>query len=328
MTDDNNDGRISLSRRKALAGIGTIGAAGALGAFGTYAQFTDTEEGAVTFTAGGIDGMVEGGARYNGDVVDELADFSIEESPTGIGLDVTLDDVKPGDYGCFSFKINVTNNPAWVAACLGYTNDVDGESFEPEVDADPHVGSTGYTGQTPGEGELAESILTIPFYKPPNSNPSGIWDPCVFFDEEVDDFDHTNYQGSGAVGTPTQFWSNSEQGLVPATLAEASQYTMINSATWGDDGNVQTYDLGDSIAVDQGCYFLNGDATTDENQQGAAPLQPGTDLYVGWDWHLPFDTGNIAQGDEITLQLGFVFGQTRHTESAQLSNVFSPGSNT
>lgn len=340
MTDDNDDG-FRLSRRKALAGLGTVGAAAGLGGLGTYAQFTDTEQETFTFTAGGIDGMVEAGARYNGTVIHDFDGNSLNpadydtvggfDTSGALGLSFDLTDVKPGDHGCFSFRIEVTNNPAWVAACVGIDNNVDGESFEPEVDPDPHVDAADVGASAlnvDGEGDLADSILTIPFYKPPDQSPSGVWNPCIFYDEDSESYDPALYDGSGAVGTPTQFWSNSESGLLPHTLADAAQMQMIDTQTWGDDGiGIATYDVDDSIAVDPGCVFLNGAATDDQNQQQAGPLQPGTDLYFGWDWHLPFDVGNIAQGDSLDLQLGFVFGQTRHTESAQLSNVFAPQQN-
>lgn len=334
---EKDDGSFSLSRRKALAGLAGIGGATALGGAATFAQFTDTESEEITFTAGGIDGMVEAGARYNGTVLQDFSgnDFTSEEDienvgfddSGGLGLNVTFEDVKPGDYGCFAFKLTVTNNPAWVAACLGYKNDVDGESFEPEAEVDSDSGEEGYAdGETPGE--LAENILTIPFYKGASAPSSGgKFDPCSFFDEETETFDYTNYEGSQAVNTPTNFWDNSEEGLLPLTLQDASTQQGLDTQAWGDM-EPMTYNVDDSIAVGDGCVFLNGDNPSTENQQGAAPLQPGDEIWMGWDWHLPFDTGNVVQGDQITLQLGFNFGQTRHTESAKLSNIYSPGSNT
>lgn len=322
------DGRTYISRRKALAGIGTVGAAATLGGIGTLAQFTDTEETVQTFTAGGIDGMVRAGASYNGQDLQDFSSSDFEpQSEDGIGLDVTLDDIKPGDHGCFAFGISVENNPAWVAACLGYEGSIDGQVFEPEVQVDDDLGSSQIGAQgVDSDGELPAHLLTIPFYKGSTEPTSDTWDPCVFFDPELGEFHVQGYEGSGAVGTNTDFWDNSEPGLVPATLDDAVTYTMVDTAAWGDGGEVTTYDVDpqDSIAVGEGCVFLNGDGPSTQNQQGAAPLQPGDEIWFGWDWHLPFDTGNVVQGDSLDLKLGFVFGQTRHTESAQLSNVFAP----
>lgn len=323
---DEDGGRFDLSRRQALAGIGTIGAAAGLGGLGTYAQFTDTEETAVTFTAGGIDGRVRAGASYNGQDLQTFGN-GVGVLDDGIGLDVTLDDIKPGDHGCFSFGIEVTNNPAWVAACLGYKNSIDGEVFEPETDADGDVGGSqiGSTG-VGSPGEIPENMLVIPFYggAMPPSEP---FDPCVFFDPELEEFHTEAYQGSGAVGTATQFWDNSESGLTPATLEDAVDFQALDTIAWDGSGSiVDTYNVADSIAVGSGCTFLSGALNT-QNQKAASPVEPGSEFRFGWDWHVPFDVGNEMQGDELTLQLGFVFGQTRHTESAELSNVFAPQEN-
>lgn len=338
MTDDNK-GRENLSRRKVLGALGASGAVVGLGGLGTYAQFTDTEEDTITISAGGIDLLVRSGASYNGQDISnfDAGQFEPEDLPANVegfeetgalGLDFNLTDVKPGDYGCLSFGIEVTDNPAWVAACLGYENNIDGETFEPEVEADDDVNSSDVNASplsVDGQGEIPENMLVIPFYggEMPPSEP---FDPCIFFDEENETFDASAYEGSGVVGTPTPFWDNSENGLTPATLYDATRFQALDTQTWDGNGDFETYDVEDSIVVGEGCTFLNG-ALNDSNQKGAAPVQPGDEFRFGWDWHIPFDVGNEMQGDELTLQLGFVAGQTRHTDSAQLSNVFDPGQN-
>lgn len=322
---DNNSDRFSLSRRKALAGLGGIGTATALGGLGTYAQFTDSESETISFTAGRIDGTVRAGASYNGngiqnidgsDVeVENLEHVETDDSTSGaLGLNIELTDVKPGDYGCFAFEIEVQNNPAWVGANIGYDNSTNG-GFDAD-DADPS-----------GTGTIQDNMLVIPFYKG-DEYPSEKWDPCVFFDEENEEYHVEDYKGSSVVGTTSEFWSNSEDGLTPATLKDASNFQAIDTHAWDGSGVSEEYNMSDTIAVGPGTVFLNGDGPSNANQQGAAPLQPGDKIYFGWDWHIPFDTGNEMQGDTMDLQLGFVFGQTRHTESAELSNVFAPGKNT
>lgn len=348
MSKDNSDS-FKLSRRKALASMGAIGAAGALGIGGTWAQFTDTEPGAgVTFTAGGVDGTVEAGASYNGNDVKAFNSEDFEtlenvEGQGGPGLNFHLTDVKPGDYGCLSFRINVENNPAWVAMCLGYENNIDGETFEPEVvDGEGNIvdqdlgGNTTLVGQgvqnTPGE--LAQNLAVMPFYKAPVTGQTAPeWDPCIFFDEENDEFTVQNYDPAGAVDpttyTASNFWSNAQNDLEPLTLEDAVGIPHLNTQGFGTT-SYSTYDVSESIAVDDGCIFLNGAVgdDTQDNSQPAGPLQPADTLQVGLDWHLPFGVGNVAQGDQLDLQVGFVFGQQRHTESAELSNIYAPGQNT
>lgn len=346
MTDENNEdsGKVSLSRRKALAGIGTIGVAGAIGGFGTIAQFTDTEERTVEFTAGGVDGTIEIGASYNGnDVVSQKQGSSFGEVENvnggGAGVAVNFTDVKPGDYGCFSFNLIVENNPAWAAACINYDNSNDGIIYDPERDPDPQLNESDFDSQDDGsgtEGEMEENMLVIPFYKPPvGQGTPDRFDPCIFFDSQSDSFDASAYEGSGAVGTSTQFWSNSEGGgqetLYPQTLEDAVSESEASTVTWGDSSqsNFTVQDYSDSVITGPGCVFLNGDSDDQlDNTQEPSALSPGEEYGFGWDWHLPFDTGNEVQGDEITVQFGFTFAQERHTQSPELSNVFEAGANT
>ena len=81
----------SLSRRKALAGLGSIGAATALGGIGTYAQFTDTESVQASFGAGELNGVIDYAASYNGEEV-----ASGENSDAGFDAEVTILSGHPG----------------------------------------------------------------------------------------------------------------------------------------------------------------------------------------------------------------------------------------
>jgi predicted ribosomally synthesized peptide with SipW-like signal peptide len=354
---EDNDG-IRLSRRKALAGLGSIGAATALGGVGTFAQFTDTEEETFTFTAGGVDGEIIWGASYNGNDVRQLpgsdtlddggvtsrdVDFSLTNVEQGVDGEVHFSDVKPGDYGCFSFLIKVENNPAWAASCLDYT-ETDGYAYEPELEEDDdHAplqessaqGEAGTDYQS--DGEFSNNMLVIPFYKNAvTSSTADRWNPCVFFDAENEEFtaDYRGLEVGGDVvgATASDFWSNAENDLDPLELENATEAISPSTVGWGvdDDGQFssQTYDPSTSIALDPGCVFLNGAVGNEQdNSQAASALTPGTWYGFGWDWHVPFDVGNEMQGDKLELNIGFVFGQVRHTESVELSNIYAPGQN-
>lgn len=325
MSEDNGDS-FNLSRRKALAGLGSIGAATIIGGAATYAQFTDTEETWAQFTAGAIDGRVIGGASYNGSSIQDLDASNFGPQADGIGLEVTLGDIKPGDFGCFSFGIEVENNPAYVASCLGYTDSTDGTVFEPEVHEDDDVSSSDIGAQSSTDGEIPENMLVLPFYKGAN-HPASEWNPCQFFDVEDEEFGIEQYEGSGAVGTPTAFWDNSENGLSPHLLSDAVGIGSVDTMNWDDDFVAQECEYEGAPEVGDGCIFLNGAETSTQNQQEAAPLEPGDRIYFGYDWHVPFDTGNEMQGDTMTLQLGFNFSQVRHTENQTLQNIYAPGQN-
>jgi predicted ribosomally synthesized peptide with SipW-like signal peptide len=362
MSDNDDDsGKVTLSRRKALAGIGSIGAATALGGIGTYAQFTDVEEDSVTFTAGGIDGVVRYGASYNGNDVKTHGGDSfaaelenVEKTGSGVGLNFSFTDIKPGDWGCFSFGIEVENNPAWVAACIGYENDSDNQIWEEEVGPDGDLsygddvpvvsGGTKTIERNPDEpgplienaqtnGELPHEMLFIPFYAGQNlSEDGGTFDPCIFFDPSENEFSIDDYEGTEAndvsISTPLPFWSNADNELRPATLLQVLQQSYVDSANWGGDGSgPHEVEIVNPPGVAEGCVFLNG-KDSNSNKQEAAPIEPGTEFEFGWDWHLPFDVGDELQGDSMNLKLGFTFSQVRHTEEATLNNVFYPGGNT
>lgn len=364
---EDNDG-IRLSRRKALAGLGSIGAATALGGVGTFAQLSDTEERAVTFTAGGLDGQISWSGSYNGDSVDDSLENvsvgSFDSYSNGITADVHFEDVKPGDFGCVNFSITVQNNPAWAASCVNVLEDIDYQNWEPEVKADDDVDEANYDGNgafdpnsadgVEGDGELAENIFTIPYYDED--------DTCTFFDTNGT-VDITTLGYDGAV--PMGFWANSqeegewgpdlnsgpislaedntssgdatggsnEKFLAPRSLQDVSQnIRAVDTAHWSSDldDTLEVQTAPDGATVDAGCVMLDGglpDSQTDSNTQGVSPLHPGNTLNFGYDFHIPFGVGNVIQGDRLSLELGFVFLQTRHTEAPNFDD-YAPGANT
>lgn len=339
MTDDNTDDGYRLSRRKALAGIGTIGAAAGIGGLGTFASFTDTEDAQFTFTAGGIDGHLTAHMAYNGD---DLAS-SLSPQPGGTpGVQISLDDVKPGDYGSICFDLEVENNPAWVASCIGIDEDIDHRTYEPEVAADPDVDASDIGAadlNNDPDGELAESTLVIPFYR--ESCPSNFWDPDGLVEGEPPQGDPVDVTYSalttvGALATNADFWDSREGTadsgqLQPMTLRAAAEADLaLDTIEWNNpDPGVSRSGAPSGSSVDQGCVFLDGAPTgTNNDDREAQPLQPGTTLHFGYDWHIPFGVGNEAQGDRVVFNLGFTFAQLRHTEAPELANVYSPGSNT
>lgn len=292
MTDQDDGSHVTLSRRKALAGLGTIGAAGALGIGGTYAQFTDTEQDAITFTAGGIDGTIEMASGYNGNAVEgaeNLANLELEETGDGVGSKLHLTDVKPGDYGSCCFAITVENNPAWVGSCVGYSNNSDGTEYEPEVEAE-----TGDPEHDPDQGELHENILMIPFYndelvaeffdsgwRPPNSafeeGPDGDWIAKGDTPEEI----WEAYQGYHE-GTSPAFWDSREgenDCIYPLTLRNvAVSHLEQGTVQWasGDGSDYEYVNEPDGSDVGPGCVLLQGSladgGNTAVDEQGVSPL--------------------------------------------------------
>lgn len=324
----NDDSKITLSRRKALAGIGTIGAAGALGLGGTYAQFTDTEGTKTTFTAGKIDGTMEWSASYNGNQVSgDLANVTMGDETAGIAFNLT--DVKPGDYGSITFDLTVSNNPAWAASCLGYDSD---ENGTPESETEAEFVAAGEEDY--GSGELEENLLLIPFYSQ---------GPNTFFDSngEPDDDWTPGDMGEYGQGTSAAFW-NSREGendfgdLQPRTLRDAAtNASSIDTCHWNEENGLVVVPGPEGASVEEGCVLLEGNLAgenpapeNNNDNQGVSPLQPGETLSFGYDWHLPYTTGNEVQTDKLTMKLGFTFSQVRHSDAPQFQNSYDPGNYT
>jgi predicted ribosomally synthesized peptide with SipW-like signal peptide len=348
MADDNSDSKVTLSRRKALAGIGSIGLAGALGVGGTYAQFTDTEGQTATFSAGGIDGTLVTNASYNGEQLNGQENpgyvtYDGEEA----GATIHFEDVKPGDYGSFNFTLEVTNNPAWVGSCLGIDSDTDGQEFEPEskYEEDGIGMQSGETSKSFGQqnsdetdiygsegpGELAENLWVIPFYDSDATS--------QFFDSGGAP---SNFNPQTGQGVPSDFWSNSEDSehststgdgyLAPRTLRDVVEnVSALNTKVWNDD-SWDVCEAPEGSSIDLGCVLLDGEMNSGENSsdntRSVNPLQPGTEMHFGYDWHIPFEAGNELQGDSVKVNVGFVFNQLRHSKSPQLQNTYAPGNYT
>ena len=343
MSKDNSDS-FKLSRRKALASMGAIGAAGALGIGGTYAQFTDTESQQATFSAGGIDGTLTTNASYLGEQLDgsespavaELVEYDGETA----GASIHFEDVKPGDYGSFNFTLEVQDNPAWVASCLGIEYDADYINYEPEVDEDGDVNSSNVdvgSGFTPENvsapqsgdysGELRDNMYIIPFYD--SNNQSQFFDPSG-------PFSGTTFTGS-TVTSPFGFWSNAQSNSFSTQVGSGETYLTprtIGSVVQNAYESTRTFNAGEfsqltapqGSQIDDGCILLNGDGSANDtnNTQDAQPLQPGTTLNFGFDWHLPYETGNECQGDSMKVDLGFVFSQVRGSAGPTMQNTFAP----
>lgn len=339
MSEDNNDSKITLSRRKALAGIGGIGLASIGAGYGTFAAFSDSETGQATFTAGELDGAVSWSASYNGGQVgsgpqleEQQGSFStFDEGSAATYFNYNLDDVKPGDYGSLVFGIEVQTNPAWVFSCLDFDNNTDGSITDPEADADSVTGSDEYSANVVvnssnfasqnsqtinyGNGEMADNLLLMPFYDS-NVNSS-------FFDSggTPSDFNPTN-----AGATSAAFWDNAAGTYLPRPLSEAA-FAPLSQGTVGWNDDAETYSIQSPVQTQfNGCVLLNGAQGGDtQNQQEFSALNPGDTIQFGYDWHVPFNVGNELQSDTLDLKFGFNFQQVRHNASPANPYISTPG---
>ena len=337
MSDKHSDS-FELSRRKALAGLGGIGTATALGGLGTYAQFTDTEAVQASFGAGELNGVIDYAASYNGEQVasgqDSDANFDAKSEITGDGtggvaFSYKLTDVKPGDYGSIVFGVNVQTNPAWPIVCLGMDSSSENKIVESEATAEQEANPSLGFNDLKEEGELEENILMVPFY---DTNVES-----SFFDSNGPSQGALNNYGSG---TTLAFWDNSDDGsgkLFPRSLSnivtedpddQLRQGTVeFNEESDTSNDILAATSLGDldGGANDTACFALNGGQTGDSNVQGVSPLAPGNELNFGFDWHVPYTTGNQIQTDSVDIYFTWVFQQVRHSEGPDGPFSYDPG---
>jgi predicted ribosomally synthesized peptide with SipW-like signal peptide len=306
---------IELSRRKVLAGLGTVGVASSAAGYGTFAAFNDVESQNTTLTAGELDLRVAYTASYNGDPVanDNNDTDEIELDPTQEDgqIKLSISDVKPGDVGSLNFEIETTenSNPAWILSQINIANSKDNRVTEPEaqVDDDVDLNDVGGTSDTPGELEYA--LRLIGFY---DSN-----DLSQFFD----DSSGGGYDFDGATpNVPTAFYDNAQEGegYVARRLIDLATQDL-------QQGTNSTIDVTDEDSDYTGAVIVDGnpDDTSDNTQNGTAldPLGPGGDagnpensINFGYDWHLPYQTGNVVQGDTIEIEFRFIAIQDRFSQ--------------
>ena len=147
MTKDNP---FQITRRRALAGLGTIGLASAGAGLGTSALFSDTESFTDnTITAGTLDmtvtASVEAANQYWQDNanLEQLSATADGDAVTGL----QVSDVKPGDWGIICFDISIADNPGYLMITTENLVSEENGYTEPEGE------------DNDGNGELEDAIL-------------------------------------------------------------------------------------------------------------------------------------------------------------------------
>ncbi|WP_256545035.1 SipW-dependent-type signal peptide-containing protein [Halobellus inordinatus] len=158
--------RFEISRRKALAALGTIGVASAGAGLGTSALFTDEESFENNnLVAGSLDLFVDYWTSSNQGSYGSSVSSGQVDGERGATYAYELSDVKPGDSGALAFCPKIVDNPAWLWLGSGGVVDYENGQTEPEMDADASGGgSISSPNNGAGFGELSESIqVTISY---------------------------------------------------------------------------------------------------------------------------------------------------------------------
>jgi predicted ribosomally synthesized peptide with SipW-like signal peptide len=355
MTDE----RFDISRRKALAALGTIGVASAGAGLGTSAYFSDQE----TFennqlVAGTLDLGVGYTAHYSDWSDDEDDDIQgdirmFEGGPDEVG---TAGDLESGEVG-------LPADDAWLIA-------VDSESAAQQFLDNTRTGSYPELGE--GEPSSAQSpigcgdlgaetqadgapkpVIDLDDVKPGDfgevtfdfvlcDNPGYVWlngelteaSENGVTEPEADDPDEDQVEGEGSPDLKDD--ADQEEGKTVELL------DVVMAAVWIDDGN--NYQNGDEspfaigslreilglVSEESNGTELNSPMNAEfgggTGDQGC--FDAGTEYSLAFAWWVPIDHGNEIQSDSATFELGLYTEQCRHNDGSGMNNAAVPANET
>ncbi|WP_222928449.1 M73 family metallopeptidase [Haloplanus rubicundus] len=315
------DDQFDISRRKALAALGTIGVASAGAGLGTSAYFSDQE----TFdnnslVAGTLDVGVAYSAHYSdwsADEDDDLAgDIRMPEGQVG-----GSGDLEPGEVG-------LPANDAWLIA------------VESQTDAEQFLSNTQYDSYNDGSLDCVDGEA--------NSQADGIDRPVIELDDvkpgdfgEIT-FDFVLCDNPGFVWLDGTLRAAAENGLTEPEADDPDEeegvvelLDVVQAAVWIDDGN--NYQNGTESPITVGSIrdvlgmlnegslgtALNGDIPAEEGGGAAGArncFSGGTQHSVVFAWWVPVDHGNEIQSDSATFDLGLYAEQCRHNDGSGMND--------
>ena len=315
--------RFELTRRKALAALGSIGVASAGAGLGTSAYFSDQE----TFennqlTAGTLDMKVAATEYYSDWSPDEAeyAGMASDEASTDIRLpagdgqsdarDIAID-IDGDNYENFFDAIstdadgtpyNRVNGGVSAAAegLCGTESDADGPMIVDIGDVKPGdfggaqfafelCDNPGYVWLTGGLRDASENGVTEPEGDDPDEE-----DGVVELLDEI----QVAY-GVGPINGDTSAFEDTDSGFQPV-----EQYTLREFLATLDGGGV---------ALDGDVDAEIGGGTGRDCFSGGNADDPSVHQ-VSVVWWLPINHGNQVQSDSVTFDLGFYTEQCRHND--------------
>ncbi|MEZ3145333.1 SipW-dependent-type signal peptide-containing protein [Halobaculum sp. MBLA0143] len=312
--------RYELSRRQALAALGTVGVASAGAGLGTSAYFSDREE----FTgnqlaAGELDMKVSYEEHYSDWSEDEMEGISEE--------DVTME--MPADTGNFTGLLGDEVGPIWVSdenvSTFQNNTEVVNSSAGKPLTLDPELAcadgnranddpaaSIALDDVKPGDfGELTLDFTLC-------GNPGYVWlygaltsaSENGVTEPEADDPD----EEEGVVELLDEIqvivWDDTDQDNV----LDEEESTLVGPVS------LRTFLAEYTLEPTNGSFGLPlpGDITatsaggSGRNCYSAAPATHA----VGFGWYLPVDHANEIQTDSVTFDLGFYTEQCRHNDGS------------
>jgi predicted ribosomally synthesized peptide with SipW-like signal peptide len=326
--------RFDISRRKALAALGTIGVASAGAGLGTSAYFSDQE----TFENNQlVAGTLDMGVGYTA----HYSDWSPDE---GQGVDVMMYDGAAGETGSAGEVpggyTGLPANDAWLIAVDDpdqfLDNTMTGAYPNVGTSDDPEQGPVECDDEGPGAATQADDapkpVIELDDVKPGD------------FGEVT--FDFILCDNPGYVWVNGQVQSASENGVTEPEADDPDEQDgvvelldTLMAAVWVDDGN--NYQNGDEVPIAIGSLrdilgmdgplttngsngtALNGNITASEGGgTGSQGCFSAGDVHsIAFAWWLPLDHGNEVQSDTVTFDLGLYTEQCRHNDGSGMNNA-------
>ena len=328
MTDE----RFDISRRKALAALGTIGVASAGAGLGTSAYFSDQE----TFennqlVAGTLDMGVGYSAHYSdwSEDEDNGVDVQMYNGPAGeTGDSGELPTVNGTEY------TGLPSNDAWLIAVDDPDQFLDNTQYESYNDADGDLTCTENGGASSQADGAPKPVIELDDVKPGDfgeitfdfllcDNPGYVWLNGTLQSASEND-----------VTEPEADDPDEEEGVVELL-------DVVEAAVWIDDGN--NYQNGGETLFASGSLrdilgMVDGENGTALNSPMNAEFGGGTgdqgcfeggeQYSLAFAWWVPVDHGNEIQSDSATFDLGLYTEQCRHNDGSGLNNDAVDGDQT
>jgi predicted ribosomally synthesized peptide with SipW-like signal peptide len=328
--------KLTLTRRRLLAGLGTVGIASAGAGLGTTAYFSDQETfGNSELTAGEFDLKMDWQVTYTGpngfeyvtaspdqyhnnpDDPMQLAendDFfnRFVEGPDGVRDPIfTRDELATMRFGVGFDELDASQRSAVEAQFRSQFADVPQDLDGPILDLDD---------VKPGdEGAISFSLHLF-------DNPGYIWLNGGLI--EARENGHTEPEGSDpdTVGPADE---------VATTLDnDVELLDEIRATVWYDADGDAELDAGEPVLLGGNAdptanptlrqvlallstgngIPLDGEGAIDGGAVGRACFENSTTYYVGFRWELPVDHANQIQSDGLTFDVGFYAEQCRHND--------------